>query len=340
MKIRPTTFQTTPPVSKPERAQTKSAPTPSQGLQQTDSFQAVLSQNHVEAPTVSLTAPSPAGWGELTVEERQDNLKALQTLAQQLRDQGVPGVEIWGQLKAEAASRYANADTPAAKKADFIIQDVTLVTVGKDALKYLKQYEGLPRLGKIDPLVDTFKTDWEALGVPPKDNNWKAVGWAGHNLDTHTGEDFRPEINDKTKNQIYHTMFYEFMAYVTQDPLMVRAGSMVHEIRDGVAEGGISDEDHNASYVGAAVGSTFREMRDGNQPDTDIKHWGAMTMAAYGKNGGPEIQQEKAGTQAQEMHQKITHLLENKGLIWNAENLLIQGVDSLNQGFKRLKDIF
>lgn len=357
MKIRPHASQALPPQGAAPASQKTGTPADTGVLSDADKptaevadrFQQALKDNTRVAkalPSVAFAAtekteaPRPKDWANVTVAARQDNMKALQDLAHRLRDQGTPGVEIWGALRREAVSRYAQTDLSPQRQADFVMQDLTLATVGKDALKYLAQYEGLPRLGKTDPLVDTFQADWKALGVPPADDNWEAVGWAGQDLDTHTAKDFRPEINDKTKNQIFHTMFYEFMGYVTQDDLMIRAGSIVHEVRDGLADGGLSTEDHNASYVGTAVGKAFRQMRDGQHTEAALKQWGALTLAAYGKDGGPEVRNGSASGAAQQMHQQISQKLKDKGLMWHTENFLIQSVDQLNNGFQRLRELF
>lgn len=349
MKIRPASLPQNPPVT-PSKGSTpkplgSSPADPSHRV--SDHFQQALADNTRTAravASVSFAAEAkgvaPSDWGTVSVEERQQNLKALQTLAHRLRDQGVPGVEIWASLRNEAVERYAHTDASPQRQADFVIQDISLVTVGKDALKYLAQYEGLPRIGKVDPLVDTFQRDWEALGIPPADNNWEAVGWAGNDLDTHTGQDFRPEINDKTKNQIFHTMFYEMMGYVTQDDLLIRAGSIVHEVRDGVADGGLSTEDHNASYVGTAMGKAFRKMRDGKHTSQALQQWGSLTLAGYGKGGGPEVRAGKASPEAQQVHTQMSEKLSNKNILWRTENLFIQGVDQLNIGYQRLKALF
>lgn len=312
----------------------------------TDHFQQVLADNtRTRAVTsVSFAAETrgvaPSDWGSVTIEDRQGNLKALQSLAHRLRDQAMPGVEIWGALRSEAVSRYGSTDLSPQRQADFVMQDIAVVTVGKDALKYLAQYEGVPRVGKVDPLVKTFQADWKALGLPPADGKWDSVGWAGNDLDTHTGKDFRPEINDKTKNQIYHTMFYEMMGYVTQDDLLIRAGSIVHEVRDGVIDGGISAEDHNASYVGTAMGKTFRQMRDGKHTQQALQQWPSLTLACYGKDGGPEVRSGKASPEAKHVHEQMSKKLNNKSLLWRTENLFIQGVDQFNTGFQRLKALF
>lgn len=349
MKIRPASAPQNPPVTPRgvvSPSPVVSPPAAHPGLV-SDHFQQALADNTRTARALALVSfaaetkgVAPADWGTVSVEDRQQNLKDLQGLAHRLRDQGMPGVEIWGALRSEAVARYASTDVSPQRQADFVMQDIALVTVGKDALKYLEQYEGLPRIGKIDPMVDTFQSDWSALGVPPADKNWEAVGWAGNDLDTHTGKDFRPEINDKTKNQIYHTMFYEMMGYVTQDDLLIRAGSIVHEVRDGVADGGLSTEDHNASYVGTAMGKAFRQMRDGKHTEQALKQWGALTLAGYGKGGGPEVRAGKASPEAQQVHTQMTQKLSNKSILWRTENLFIQGVDQLNIGYQRLKDLF
>lgn len=296
-----------------------------------------------KAPVLSLGLDKtalPAGWGDVTPAERQANLKQLQSLARELKAQGKPGVQIWSEVTRKAVSAYADKNISPQRKADFVMQDLAIAIVGGDAYKHLKSYEGLPWVRTPDPLVKTFFEDWAAMGVPPADGDWDKAGWAGGELDQHACADFRSQINDGSKNQIYHTLFYHFMAYTTQAPFTIHAGSMVHEFKDE----GTSSEDHNAAFTGIATGTTLRRLRDGAEAESALREWPSLTLAAYGKDGGPEIQARTASPRAQQLDAGIRNMLDNKSLIWKAENLSIDGVKVLkhtgNKALNYLKSVF
>lgn len=274
---------------------------------------------------LSVTGVAPADWGNVTVADRQAAAKQLQTLAQDLKAQKRPGVEIWSRLTQAAVENYADKQIDPRRKADFAMQDLTIAVIGKDALKHLKDYQGLPWVRNPDPLVKTFQKDWQALGIPPADDNWAAVGWAGDKLDTHAGADFRPQINDKSENQIFHTLFYQYMAYTTQDAFAIRGGSFVHEVRDA----GTSREDHNASYVGVMAGKAMRQTRDGANPAAGLQQWGAMTQAAYGKNGATGTGD--VAPEVKALEKQITNRLKDKSTLWKVENVLIGVVGDLKR---------
>lgn len=268
-----------------------------------------------------------ADWGNVSVADRQANLKQLQSLARDLKAQGRPGVEIWSKLTQAAVDAYAGKQLPAARKSDFVMQDITIAVVGGDALKHLESYRKLPWVRTPDPMVTTFFKDWQAMGIPPADGNWERAGWAGDKLDSHNTADFRPAIADGSANQIYHTLFYHFMAYTTQAPFTIHGGSIVHEFKDE----GTSSEDHNACIAGVTTGMALRRMRDGNDPEGSLQDWAAMTRAAYGKDGGPGLAQ--AGQRAQAMDRAISGLLAKKHPVWKAENFVIDVV-------KHVKNLF
>lgn len=270
----------------------------------------------------SLTKTAPADWGNVSIADRQAALRALQTLARDLKAQGRPGVEIWSKLTQAAVDQYADKQLDPRRKSDFVMQDLAVSVIGADALKHLKSYEGLPWVRKPDPLVKTFFQDWKALGIPPADNNWEAVGWAGGELDQHASADFRPQIADGTQNQIFHTLFYQFMGYTTQAPQTIRGGSIVHEVRDN----GTSSEDHNAAYVGMHTGMTLRNLRDGADPAGALQDWSGMTRAAYGKGGGPEMKAGTASLRARQIDAAVQRQLGDKSLLWKGENALIDAV--------------
>jgi len=282
----------------------------------------------------ALQATVPADWGNVSVADRKAASQKLQTLARDLQAQKLPGVEIWGKLTEAAIDNYQGKQLNPQRQADFAMQDLAVNVIGKDAFKHLEDYKNLPWVRTPDPMVKTFQQDWAAMGLPPKDGDWDAAGWAGKGLDTHFGDDFRPEINDKTDNQIFHTLFYQFMGYVTQSPVTIRGGSIVHELRDE----GTSSEDHNAAYVGMTTGMAMRDLRDSGSPD--LKNWDNITLAAYGKNGGPEVRSGQANAPARDMHQLISNKLKNQGLIWKSENLLIDGAKWLQGVDQKIRSWF
>lgn len=300
-----------------------------------DQVQLKLNPNRGQIPTAlslqALESPRPHDWGQVQVAERRDNLKALQAQAHTLHNQGKGGIEIWTSLMQSALDHYANRGLSPARQADFAIQDLTLTVVGPDALKHLQEYNKLPWVRHPDPLIQQFLNDWSAMGIRPDDKSWeKQIGWAGPGLDSHHAQDFRPEINDHSDNQIYHTMFYEFMGYLTQDPLDIRAGSIVHELRDG----GTSSEDHNAQYVGAATGLRLRALRESNQSQS-IQNFPALMRAAYGKAGGPDIRRGQAPAQAWDLYAQINEKLTHKNLAWKTENTVIDGLKWVKQKLGR-----
>ncbi|PKL76620.1 MAG: hypothetical protein CVV27_09380 [Candidatus Melainabacteria bacterium HGW-Melainabacteria-1] len=280
-------------------------------------------------PTLALNLAAevqPSDWGDVTVAERQANLKQLQSLAHDLKARNTPGVELWSKLTQAAVAAYEGRQLAPGRKSDFVMQDLSIALVGGDALKHLQSYLKLPWVRRPDPMVNTFMRDWALMGVPPADQNWERVGWAGDKLDRHRCADFRPEINDGSENQIYHTLFYQFMAYTTQAPFTIHGGSLVHEIRDN----GTSSEDHNAAFVGMSTGMAMRRMRDGAQPETSLREWPVITRAAYGKGGGPDL---ATSERARITDQGIRHLLGNKPLAWKAQNLLIDTVKEVKSWF-------
>lgn len=269
-----------------------------------------------------LSLMTPADWGDVTPAERKANLKQLQSLALSLKAQGKPGVELWSEMTRAAVAAYAGKQLSDARKSDFVMQDLAISIVGGDAYKHLKSYQGLPWVRQPDPLVQTFFADWQALGIPPANDDWKAAGWAGGNLDPAHCADFRPEIADGTDNQIYHTLFYHFMAYTTQAPFTIHGGSIVHEVKDE----GTSYQDHNACLSAVTTGMALRRKRDSQDAGAWLQDWPAITRAAYARDGGAEIQAGTAGPRARAADRAIRELLANKPLLWKAENVAIEGV--------------
>lgn len=273
-----------------------------------------------------LSQRTPADWGDVSIAERQQNLSQLREAALTLKFRNRPGVEIWTEMTQMAVENYADRNLSPQRKADFVMQDLAILFNGPDAHRHLQSYAHLPWVRSPDAMVQRFFDDWQLLGVPPADNDWEAVGYAGMGLDDGHGRSFRPRINDKTNNQIYHTFFYQFMGYVTQSSFNIRGGSMVHELRDG----GTSSEDHNAMYVGMHTGLALRQMRD-RESDAGLSDWAAMTRAAYSPGGGREVLSGAASPRVQAHHHKIQKLLDRPNLLHRAENGLIDAYKSLKQ---------
>lgn len=274
-------------------------------------------------PSEEVEGPVPARWHPITREVRQDVLLKLQERALELRNQGVPGVEIWSKMTAYAMELYQDKGVTSQQMADFVTLDLAIVFVGPASYKYLNDYAWV---ASQDPKVDEFLEDFKALGLDQADEGgWIAGGYATMGLDGGKGESFRPEINDKTNNQIYHTSFYHFMGYATQDLTMVQAGSYLHEIKDG----GSSVEDHNAGMLGGATGMLFRSMRDSGDAKAAVEAWPDLISAAYGKDGGPRVQAGTASPLEKGVALWADHWLHDDSwtetnIKWGGQNMMIQ----------------
>jgi hypothetical protein len=326
-----------PPKPLPQPALKKTIPSQA-SLPETALSLSPLAATSKKMPVLNLgfEAVAPADWGNVSVAERKANLLKLQALAQDLRSQGKSGVAIWSELTRSASQAYADKNVSAARKSDFVMQDLTVVVVGGDAFQHLKSYQKLPWVRQADPLVKTFFDDWAALGLPPQDGKWDNVGWAGSGLDQTHCSDFRPQIADGSDNQVYHTLFYHFMAYTTQAPFTIHGGSIVHELKDP----GTSSEDHNACFAALATGISLRKMRDSKQAGEALQDWPAITSAAYGRDGGPEIKSGNAGPRAQAAHQRVSQLLAHKPLFWMAENAVIDGAKYIKLAGTKIQDLW
>jgi len=300
----------------------------------------------------------PREWGSVTIEDRKANIKSLQLYALEMKNSTPPisAPELWSKLTQKAIDSYQGENVSATKINDFVMQDLAIVILGPNAISRLNQYDNLVGDGVLienqDPLVHQFQNDFALLGLPEsehpagvisalwdrnkainensnwlkswQDNGWASVGENGlEGLDKNNGHDFRPEINDQTDNQIFHTFFYQYLAYVTNDPGTINAGSVIHELAGVLLEGGGTEEDHNASMVGTAVGITLRQMRDGDKPLSDLNDWPAITGAAYGGTKTTE----QNNPRALAMDQAITEMLKDDSFsivnfLWGAENML------------------
>lgn len=225
-------------------------------------------------------------WGKLDLADRQRRIQALAARALELRAQRLPGVQLWSELTRSAVAAYADAEIPPALRADFVIEDLALVILGPSALKYMGWFEKITPPALRDPLLASFYADFGRLGLPPLEpaQAWRQAGYVGKvndlldpGLDRHFGRDFRLALNDKSDNQIFHTFFYQFIAYLTRSPLTIRAGSVYHEL----FERGGSVQDHNAALTGIEVGRSLRRLRDSADPELEI--WPELMLAAYAR---------------------------------------------------------
>lgn len=226
-------------------------------------------------------------WGDQTIAGRQANIRALAERATELRAQERPGVQLWSELTRQAVNAYADAAIPEARRCDFVIQDLAVVILGPFSLKYLRWFDKITPDMVQDRLVNDFFAELARLGLPGPEPvpEWRAAGYMSKlddsvdpGLDRKFGADFRPQINDDTDNQIFHTFFYQFMAYVTRASLTIRAASVYHEIFD---KGG-SEEDHTAALVGIKTGTELRRLRDSGKPA--FENWHELILAAYAKD--------------------------------------------------------
>lgn len=232
-------------------------------------------------------AETSQDWGAVSIEDRQAHIRALAELALSLREREAPGPQIWSELTGAAVAAYAGTELPTARQADFVIQDLAVVILGPFSLKYLRWFDKITPDLVQDPLVNQFFAELGRLGLPPAEPlpEWRAAGYVGKlddavdpGLDRHFAAHFRAEINDSTDNQIFHTFFYQFMAYVTKAALTIRAASVYHEIAD---KGG-STHDHTAALLGIRTGTELRRRRDSGEPG--FGDWPGLILAAYAKD--------------------------------------------------------
>ena len=256
--------------------------------------------------------PQYPDWRDVSVASRQGRIRGLADLALYLRQRETPGVALWRELTRTAASAYATTELTPVQQADFAMQDLAVVILGPNALKYLRWFDKITPDQIQDPLVNQFFAELGRLGLPPAEPvlAWRETGYMSKlddevdpGLDRHFGADFRPEINDHTDNQIFHTFFYQFMAYITRASLTIRAASVYHELVD---KGG-SEADHTAALIGIRAGTELRRLRDSGTPA--LEDWPELILAAYGKQPLPE----NAGPRAHHLRQQIDTLIAHPG---------------------------
>ena len=225
-----------------------------------------------------------------TLAQRQRNLRALGQLAWHWREQAIPGVELWARLTAYAVTLYP--EVPAPTRSDLIMQDLALVILGPAALKYLNWYDAITPEFWEDTQVQRFQRAFQQLNLPaimsPDAQAWWSVGYAGKidedkdpGLDRHFGQDFRPELNDHSDNQIFHCFFYVYISYVSQAPYTVRWASLYHEFVDV----GGSVPDHRAALVGIELGQLWRQWRETHNAG-HLQAWPASLRLSFGRDPG------------------------------------------------------
>lgn len=265
----------------------------------------------------------------LSTRHRQIQILAAQARADQALK--LPGATLWSRLVTTAITAYPEA-TPS-QRCDWIVQDLAIVILGPFARKYLAWFDKITLDAVQDPLLNAFEADFAALELPegtPEAPGWREAGYCSKlddtvdlGLDQTFGSDLRPALNDGTDNQIFHTFFYHFMAYVTQAQLTIRAASIYHEVFD---KGG-SPEDHSAALLAIQAGLRWRSHRD-QQPDL-ISAWPESILAVYGH---PQ-QHPVTHPEAIAMEHEATRLIDDpgwlqKGLL-HAEHGLIRWVNAL-----------
>ena len=254
------------------------------------------------------------------ISTRKRHIEELRSLARSLQAQKLPGVEIWVALMRHALDQNRDLPVSAASKMDNIIQNMAIVTVGREAYHHLGDYRAITRrMAQLHipgspsapeaRFVDRFLAELKLLGG----DHAAAI----EPLDTHHGADFKPQLNDQSANQIKHTFFYHFMGYVTRDDFGVVCGSLLHEIRDE----GSSAEDHHAGIWGSQMGIHMRLLRQKSPTARTLESLPALIGAAYGRNGADYGHPNLNGgldfrAEASAVHRRVQQGLQKPG--WSA----------------------
>lgn len=234
-------------------------------------------------PDIRLVQPQ-LSWGTVSPASRKHQIQQLSALALTLRSQKLPGVRLWRELTRMAVAAYTDTGLPPARQADFAMQDLAVVILGPYALKYMHWFASITPHPVQDPLLQAFFSDLGQLGLPPAEPvpAWREAGYAGKindlfdpGLDRCFGRDFRPQLNDLSDNQVFHTFFYQYIAYVTRATLTIRAASLYHEL----FERGGTIQDHTAALIGIQMGYVLRQLRESEDPQLLL--WPDLVEAAY-----------------------------------------------------------
>lgn len=245
-------------------------------------------------------------WAQSSEFERTAQRQRLQRLALHWRADEIPGVELWRRLTAYAVQAYPHVPQP--QRSDHIMEDLALVILGPAAQRYLRWYDQITPWGK-DPLVIHFLARFSMLKLPPSDAHaaWRRLGYVGKlnetqdlGLDQQWGQDFKSAFDDGTDNQIYHSFFYQYMAYLSRDPERVRWGSLYHEWVDE----GRSVPDHRVALAAIELGLTWRHWREQAYPGA-LELWPESIALVYGR--APLWKPQPA---LQPLQQRIQHVLQ------------------------------
>jgi hypothetical protein len=202
----------------------------------------------------------------------------LHDYARSLSAAETPGVKLWTQVLQRAVDYHAGrADLTVQERFDAVLRDTGAVLVGERTLdgrfRQLQRVDDglLGWLVRSDPLVAWFRDEL----VPMHDGLY-----AGGNLDTTTGSDFRAEFRDGTDNQIYHTYFYVVLGYATRDPATVNRGSLYHEVFDP----GGSWADFAVGNWAGHLGAQLRRWRDEGNLDA-LRAMPTLVGATFSADG-------------------------------------------------------
>jgi hypothetical protein len=265
------------------------------------------------------------------IELRRHHIQSLAAQARAHQTEHRPGASLWQQLVATAITAYPEAEPQ--QRCDWIVQDLAIVILGPFARKYLAWFDKITLDAVQDPLLHAFETDFAALGLPggsPEAPGWREAGYCSKlddtvdlGLDQTFGSDLRPALHDGTDNQIFHTFFYHFMAYVTQAKLTIRAASVYHELFD---KGG-SPEDHTAALLAIQAGLRWRSHRD-DSPGL-IAAWPESILAVYGDPARYRVHHPEAMAMAAEANRMIDEPGWLQGGLRQAEHAVIRWVNAL-----------
>lgn len=220
----------------------------------------------------------PAGWPPSIAPRLRDE-------ARMMHRAGVPGIELSARVMGLAAAHYGrDGSLTPAQRSDAAMRDVAAVLLGGSAASNLALMAKLP--GKQDPNAARFIEALELLDA----EKMVALGDGGAqrtpNLDPTQGDDLRADLRDGTRNQVFHTFAYVFLAYASGDRLKVNAGNLKHETLDP----GASVADFTAGVWGAQIGDSLRSARDAGRPNAfaDLPAiWGASLSTTPERYGDP-----------------------------------------------------
>jgi hypothetical protein len=267
---------------------------------------------------------------------RPEEVELLRDHALALREEGVDGVELWAQLMEEALDLARDDEETAEGLLDRAVQDVAAVTVGRYHIQSEVDGAGGPlhmTLGRAgrQTLAELEELYHHLPEHPTERYERYDPYFAGTGLDPTDGRSFRPDISDGTNNQIFHTGFFQYLAYAVDGTTLADAGNLAHETTEGAPApsnlrsqmlapgrpyGGLADvvrilpdgginwagqtrEDLQASLDGADLGMVLRDIRDSPSADYLVEAVPDLIRAAYGREA-PE-----PGSPAELLHNRF-----------------------------------